>query len=328
MIELRTVFRMIALAGLVALPLASPAARADDLLRVATGGQGAWDASIAELGKNAGIFREYGIDLEINYTDGGGKALEATVAGSADVALGTSVPSLIGAAVKGAPVKMVAGVFVGLSDTIWYVRADSPIKSIKDFTEETTIAYTAAGAYSQMAAMGLIEQSGVAAKPVVGGARAAVMTLVMSGQIDVGFDGNGGMGVAEFQRGDVRIIAVGADVESFRGLTVRGIAVNARFLAERRDLVERFLKAYQRSIDWAYTGTEAMKMYAGLTGLPLDEVERLVPVLYPKSAFGLAEVGGIDRSIEQGLKFKRIAERPTEEQLEAMFETLWLPEQM
>jgi NitT/TauT family transport system substrate-binding protein len=324
MIDRRNVLGLIAGAALLASPLS---AAADDRLAVATGGKGAWDASIAELGKRAGIFKEAGIDLEVNYTDGGGKAVEAAIAGSVDIALGASVPSFIGAAVKGAPIKMVAGIFVGLSDTLWYVRADSPIKSIRDFTADTTVAYTAAGAYSQIAGLALIAQSEVPAKAVAGGARSAVMTLVMSGQIDVGFDGNGGLGVPEFQRGDVRIIAVGADVESFHGLTVRGIAVNARALEEKRDLIVRFLKAYQKSIDWAYSGKEAFEMYAADIGVPVADVERIVPVLYPKTAFGLADVGGIDRSIEQGLQFKRIAERPTAEQLQSMFETLWLPGQ-
>src|SRR5688500_7815023 len=92
----RSVCALIALLVALALPLTASAA---DRVRVGTGGKGAWDASAAWLGQKAGIFAKHGIDIEIFYTDGSGKALEAVIADSLDVALGVSVPNLIGAVV-------------------------------------------------------------------------------------------------------------------------------------------------------------------------------------------------------------------------------------
>jgi hypothetical protein len=88
----------------------------------------------------------------------------------------------------------------------------------------------------------------------------------------------------------------------------------------------RFLRAYQETIDWAYEGNDAFRMYSSEFDLPLAEVERMVPILYPKEAFGIAEVQGVGRSVEQGLQAKRIAEEPTAEQLAHMFDILWLPD--
>jgi NitT/TauT family transport system substrate-binding protein len=320
----RSVLAIIGLLATLALPLTASAA---DRVRVATAGKGAWDASAAWLGQQAGIFAKHGIDVDISYTDGGVKSLEAVIAGSIDVAMGVSVPNLIGAVVKDAPVVMICGIFTGLSDTLWYARADSPIKSVKDFTEDTSFGYSAAGAYNQIAGLALLQQAGVKAKMIAAGSRSATLTLVMSGQLDVGFDGNGGMGVPEFQKNEVRIIARGEDIEAFRGLTVRGFATSKSFLTENRQVLVRFLQAYQETIDWMYKDQKAVEMYAKEFNLPVDEVARLVPVFYPKSAFGIQQVHGIERSIEQGLQFKRISEPPTAEQLTAAFEMIWIPEQ-
>ena len=321
--NVRSVFvRIGLLVVIMALPLA---ASAGDRVRVAAGGKGAWDASAPWLGHRAGIFAKHGIDIENSYTEGSGKALEAVIAGSIDVALGVSVPNLIGAVVKGAPVVMICGIFTGLSDTLWYARADSPIKSVKDFTENTSVGYSAAGAYTQIAGLALLDQVGVKGKMVASGGRSGALTLVMSGQLDVGYDGNGGMGVPEFQKGEVRVVARGEDVETFRGLTVRGFGTSKQFVAEKRDVLVRFLQAYQETIDWMYSDKAAVEMYAKEFNLPVDEVARLVPVFYPKSAFAIQPVGGIDRSIEQGLLFKRIAEPPTAEQIAGAFDMIWLP---
>lgn len=298
---------------------------AGDPLRLATGGKGDWDASLASLGTKVGIFRDAGIDLEVSYADGGGQALDAVIAGSADVVLGLSVITFIGAATKGAPIKMIAGNFVGASDALWYARADSKIESLKDFTTDTTVAYAANGAFSHIAALALLDQAGVKAKPVAGGPRSAVMIMIMSGQIDVGFDGNGGLGVPEFQNNLVKVVALGEEVEAFRGQTVRGIATSTAFLSEHRDVLVRFLQAYQKTIDWAYEGRDAFRMYAADRSIPVEEVVRLIPKLYLKSAFGVAPVKGIERSVEQGLRFKRIARQPTADELANMFDMIWTP---
>ena len=76
-----------------------------------------------------------------------------------------------------------------------------------------------------------------------------------------------------------------------------------------------------------YNDREAVEIYSKEFGLPVDEIARSLPIFYPKSAFGIQPVNGIEQSVEQGLKFNRIAERPTSEQLAAAFDIVWVPEQ-
>ena len=46
---------------------------------------------------------------------------------------------------KGAPNRILAPAFTGSGDLDWYVKADSKIKSLKDSTPSTTIAYSTNG---------------------------------------------------------------------------------------------------------------------------------------------------------------------------------------
>ena len=43
--------------------LASPAVRADDVLKLTIGQRGNWDTAITQLGNKAGIFKKHGITL-------------------------------------------------------------------------------------------------------------------------------------------------------------------------------------------------------------------------------------------------------------------------
>jgi len=47
----------------VALSLLTPAAFADDAIKLAVGARGNWETAAAELGQNAGFFRKRGITL-------------------------------------------------------------------------------------------------------------------------------------------------------------------------------------------------------------------------------------------------------------------------
>jgi len=87
------------------------------------------------------------------------------------------------------------------------------------------------------------------------------------------------MGVAEFQQGDVRIIATGGDLDFFRDQTVRGIVVTEATFAARRDQLARFLEAYQQTIDWMYRDPEALQWFADRAKV---SVETLIDLILPR----------------------------------------------
>ena len=69
--------RIALIAALAVAPAASASALADDLLKLTFGQRGNWDTAITELGSKAGIFKKYGLELEMRYTSGSGETLAA-----------------------------------------------------------------------------------------------------------------------------------------------------------------------------------------------------------------------------------------------------------
>ena len=166
---------------------------AADRLVVSSGHQGGWDALVVNFGLRKGFFAAKGLDIENVDMDTGAPTIQAVVSGSIDLAVGVGMPGFMGAVMKGAPLKMISANFTGAGDFAWYARADSPIKTFKDITENNTVAYSSTGSSSQIVAFALLKQAGVTGKPTATGNASATLTQVMTGQIDVGYDGNGGM---------------------------------------------------------------------------------------------------------------------------------------
>ena len=104
-----------------------------------------------------------------------------------------------------------APAFTGTSDLYWYVKADSPIKSLKDTTEKNTIAYSTNGSSSNNIVVAFVSELGAKGKPTATGGPAATLTAVMSGQVDIGWAAPP-FGLKELKEGKIRIIAHGSDV--------------------------------------------------------------------------------------------------------------------
>ena len=172
---------------------------AQDKLKVAIGQINNWENQVPTLGMAAGIFQKHKIELETFGTQGAGETLQPIISGSADIGIGVGTSGAMRAFAKGAPVRALAAGFTGSNDLFWYVRADSPIKSLKDLTEKNTIAYSTNGSSSNNIVLGFVKVLGVKAKPTPTGGPPATFTQVMSGQVDVGW-GAPPLGVEEHVR--------------------------------------------------------------------------------------------------------------------------------
>ena len=149
--------------------------------------RGNWETAAPDLGARAGIFKKHGITFESVYTQGAGETLQVVISGSADIGVGVGTSAAMAAYVKGAPVRVIGNSTTGTNDLYWYVRTESPIKSLKDATESTTIAYSTNGSSSHNFALAILRLNDSKAKPTSTGAMPATLTQVMTGQIDIGF---------------------------------------------------------------------------------------------------------------------------------------------
>jgi NitT/TauT family transport system substrate-binding protein len=297
---------------LAALCQASPAL-ADDTLRIAVGQRGLWDTSVAELGQRAGIFKKYGIALDILYTQGGGETQQAVISGSVELGASAGVLGVFGAYSKGAPLRIIGAEMTGGADLFWYVQASSPIRSLAD-TDGRTIAYSTNGASTHAIVTAFIRQYDLKARPVATGSPAATLTQVMSGQVDVGWAGPP-FGLDLIDQGKIRIIASGNDASAFKNQTVRLLITNVATLQARRAAIERFMAAYRETVDWMYSDASVFKHYSDFIGVSEATGRRGRDGFYPKAGLNPDTIVGLDAINADAVAFKYTTAPLTKEQL-------------
>lgn len=299
------------------------AARANDTVKVASAQKGFWDTTILLYGDNAGIFKAEGLDLEITWTSGGAAPEQAVISGSVDLAAANGILGAVTAYAKGAPVRIVAAEATGVNDLFWYATAESGLKSFGDLAGKT-VGFSSPGSSSNMVVLALIAQADVNAKPVPTGGAPATLTQVMSGQIDVGwavpplfFD--------LIDQGKLRIIGRGSDIPEMRDQTVRVFETNTDTLKNRREVLARFFRAYQKLLDWAYRDPKALEDFAADNKVSIDQARRARDEFYPKAALQLAPVSNLDLTVKQAIDLKRLSAPLTPVQVKELIDIVYDP---
>ena len=283
-------------------------------LKIASPQRGSWEGAIPELGKQAGIFKKHGLDLEIVYTSGGGETLQVVISGAVDIGLSAGTAGTFGAFAKGAPIRILGASSTGSQEVFWYTKSSSPLTRMQD-AHGKTISYSTTGASSHITALRFISEYGLKdAKAVASGDVSTTITQVMSGQIDIGWC------VAPFnleplRKGEIRLLARGSDIARVRGQTIRVQIVNAAALAQKRDAVRRYLAAYRETLEWMYESPDAVKRYVEFSGLPEISVREMMQNFITKDSLQIDRIAGIVESLQDAVQFKFISEPLTQKQL-------------
>jgi NitT/TauT family transport system substrate-binding protein len=307
-------FRIGAAVAVALFACGASAASAQDTLKIAIGQINNWENQAPTLGEAAGIFKRHNLKIESFGTQGAGETIQAVVSGSADLGAGVGVAGVMRAFSRGAPVRVLLPAFTGTGDLYWYVKAESPIKSLKDTTTSNTIAYSTSGSSSHNIVVAFAQELGSKAKATATGGPPATLTQVMTGQIDVGWAAPP-FGVKEIKEGKIRIVARGSDIPSLKGQTVRAIIVNADALKTKRDAIMRFAKGYREAVDWMYADPKALEMYAEKTKLPVDLLGESLKEFHPKSAMQTDQMADIDGAVKDAVSLKFLDAPLTREQL-------------
>lgn len=299
---------------LLPLAFAGQPAFAEDTLKIAIGQINNWENQAPTLGQEAGIFKKHGLVIEATGTQGAGETIQPVIAGSADLGAGVGAAAVMRAFSKGAPVRILAPMFTGTGDLYWYVKSDSKIQSIKDWTPETTVAYSTSGSSSNNIVVAFMSELGAKGKPTATGGPPATLTAVMSGQVDVGWAAPP-FGLQEMKEGKIRIVARGSDVPSLRGQTVRLLIVNANSLKTKHDAVMRFMDAYREAVDWMYSDPKAVEMYSQKIHRPVDLLKESMDKFQPKEALQTDEFKDLDGAVRDAVILKFLDKPLTKEQL-------------
>ena len=303
----------ITIAAVLAATLFGGVAFAEDTLKLAVGQRGNWDTSVSEIGQRAGIFKRHGLTLDIVYTQGAGETQQAVISGSVDLGIAAGVMGVLSAFSKGAPVRIISAETTGAADLYWYVKPDSPIKTLKD-TDGKTLAYSTNGSSTHGIVQAFMKQYDLKAKPTAMGGPAANLTAVMSGQVDVGWAAPP-FGLDQLDKGDIRVIASGNDADVFKGQTVRLNIANANYLKGHKDVVDRYMKAYRETVDYMYKDPAALKVYADWLGITEAKAKRTRDDFFPPPAIEPDKIVGLDMIVKDAVALKFTATELAREQL-------------
>jgi NitT/TauT family transport system substrate-binding protein len=302
-------------ACLIAAAMAADAADrafAEDTLRLTVGQRGLWDTSISEVGQRSGIFKKHGLNLEILWTQGSGETQQAVIAGSVEIGTGVGIMGALSAYSKGAPVRIIGNEMTGAGDLFWYVKSDSPIKTIRDANGKT-IAYSTNGSSTHGIVTAFVKEYAPTAKPTPTGGPPATLTAVMSGQVDVGWSAPP-FGLDQLDRSEIRQIATGNDT-AFKGQTVRLLITNIATLTSRKDAIDRYIKAYRETVDFMYSDPAALKIYAEFAGITTEKAKRIRDSYFTKASVSPDEITGLDLIIPDAVALKFTAVPLTKTQL-------------
>jgi NitT/TauT family transport system substrate-binding protein len=304
----RLVFAVAALGWLAATPVS-----AADKLKIAVGQREIWHGAPAALGERAGIFRKHDLDLDLLFTSGSGETMQATIAGSVDIGVAAGTFGVMGAYAKGAPIRIIGAESTG-EDAYWYVRAESPVKSMADM-KGRTMAYSTNGSSTHANALAFVELYKVDAKLVATGGFPATFTMVMSGQIDAGWSAPP-YAMEALRKGEIRVIVRSAELPLVKGHTVRVLIANKADLDGRPDVYRRFMRAYRETVDWMYASDEAPKIYAEFAKISTEDARRVREEFDPKEMLIPDRVLGLNDLVPDAVKFKYLSQPLTANQLD------------
>lgn len=315
-----TILTRILVAAIVVVLVASGAGpvQAQDQLKLAVGQRGNWDTSIPEVGSKLGIFKKHNLELQILYTQGGGETQQAVLSNSVDIGVAGGIMGAFSAFSKGAPVRIIGAETTGGQDLYWYVKADSPIKTLKDF-EGRSVAYSTNGSSTHGVLNAFIQENGLKLRPTATGGPAATLTQVMSGQIDVGWSAPP-FGLEQLNKGEIRVVATGNDTKAFKSQTVRLLITNISVLQNKKDQINRYMDAVRETIDAMYSSEQALKVYADFVGIPIEIAKRTRDEFFPKEALNPDRIVGLDTIVPDAVALKYTAQPLTKDQLDVLIQ--------
>lgn len=296
-----------------ALAFATPAWSADQI-KATIGQRGNWDTAIIHLGTKAGIFAKHNIEVEPTYTSGSGETLQPVISGSVDLGFAVGTLGAMAAYAKGAPVRIIGAQATGAAD-YWYAKSSSPIKTLKDTTDKTTIAFSTRGSSTNSIVLAFVKEFDLKAKPTPTGNPSSTLTAVMTDQVDIGW-ASPPFGLKEIEAGQIRVVARATDASIVKGQTIRVIVANADALAKRKDVIARFMTAYREAIDYMYSADPRVaRDYAEFVSVPEPLAKRVRDEFFPKSLVWPDEIRGLDTLMPEAVSLKFIPEPLTQAQL-------------
>jgi len=301
--------RALAVGLALALLLPGAASRAAETVRLVLPHRVLFDISLPfYVAQEKGFYKQAGIEVAPTFAAGGGDQVQILVSGDADVVIGTGLLATMSALERVAPLKIVSAEATGLNDVFWYVKGASPIKRVEDLAGKK-VSYSNPGSSSHLAVLALVDwlkSKGMQPPELVsGGSPPQQFTGVMTDQFDAGWSAPPFF-LEEIRKGNIRILFRGNDVPGLSELTIRVNLARDEFLKKQPNAMKAFLAATRSAIQFIFSNPdEAAKIW--IANAKLKEAPEIVKEtwkFYSPEAMALQPIKGIERSLEDAVKYK------------------------
>jgi len=268
------------------------------------------DVAPLYLGMDKGFFEEEGLKISPQLAEGGAAIVPSVVSGDYQIGF-SNTTSLIIAGSKKLPIQIISqGVLGGTGpDDAWdgvMVPKGSDVKDIKDL-EGKTVAVNTLNNVSQVVVNTALEKAGADPKKVkyVEVPFPDMNAALESGRVDAAF---------EVEPGYSGALAAGsksvsnAYEEMAPNYTVATYFASKQYIGESRDVVDRFVRAMQKSLDYASSHDDEARAIVGTyTEIPQEVIDKMkLPVW--KSDLNEPT---IEQTIEAATKYGFIDEAPS-----------------
>ncbi len=275
-----------------------------------------------------GFYSKMGLEAEVINTKGGGDTVQTVVAGSADVGVATGPFAVLAAYAQGAPVRIIASEMTGI-DIFWFARGDTTYRTYRDLAGQK-VGFSEPGASSDLAVRALnrllASQGLKEAIPQAVGSPPDQLAAVKTGQIAAGFSAPVNF-LDQVDRGDLRIVFKGTDLEEYRRVTVRVHFVHAIFARAHPDAVRAFLAADRMARDFLFSSRdEAMQIWHDKAQQKLDVAFlKKVYDYYTPDQLQHAPISNQKKILEDAVAFKFLRAPLGDKQIKDLFALQYLP---
>jgi ABC-type nitrate/sulfonate/bicarbonate transport system substrate-binding protein len=285
----------VAVAIVGVLPLAAHAA---DTLRVGKPDATGFDFAILQVGIDAGIFKQYDLEIETVTLSGSAKLHGGMISNSIDIALGAGTDFAFIA--KGAPEKGVAAMAGVPLNIAVLVRPDGPIKTLPDLKGKK-VGVSSLVSLTYWLGQQLSHQEGWGPNGLVfaetGSGQASVAALV-SGGIDA-MVGSLEVGLALEKDGKAHLLSTFGNVDPF---LTHMISATDDLMAKNPAALRRFLKGWFETVAYMKKDkADAIRLSRTVTQLPPDIAEKVyeieMPMYFTDGHFDLKAVDRVKQSI-------------------------------
>jgi NitT/TauT family transport system substrate-binding protein len=290
-----------ALAVALAMPVVS--AQAQTKVRIGKAQAQNFAFMAADVGVAAGIFRKYGIDLEITTFGGDARMVQAMTADAIDIALGGG--PTIAFEVKGAPMLAIAAIADAPRTIMLVVAKDGPVKS-EDDLKGRTVSVSTTGSLTYWLAQELSRSHGWGSdgiKVATLGSTTAQAAALRTHQIDgVVTESSTVLRLVEEGTGRI-LVRFGERIPAFH---VHLMFARTSFLDANPDPARNFVKAWLESVQYMRdhrdeTIATAMRIADVSKSVAAANYQEIMPIFNSSGRFDPAALDTLARSfVEMG----------------------------